>query len=160
MKLVFDKAFPKDLEKDFRLYMKKYEQRLPSWSKKFSFIWVPVSLEDNEDTLLRIEMQKEYKSSNIYAYPIILSRDDKESIFLHELCHTYTGPLFSYIHNLIQILLPAPDHEQFQQHLLEELRLLNESCTEDLTDVIEEMTQEIELLKSKTDKTRKRVAKK
>ena len=133
--LVYDANCPKELKAVLVPMFEQLHMLVPKWVED-----VYVTFEDDQDkdyTVAETTSCVEYRRVFLRFYPDFLyERDDKLYQFAHELLHSIYGTVYQYAYSTFANLLSGDADSRLQKQVAEQLRVYNESSTQDLTNMV------------------------
>lgn len=134
----FDSSFPDPLRKEFESLVNEYKFLMPPWLKRLTFHFSSV---EDQNTVLEMIAQEEYRIASMIVYPAFLVITDKEMqklCFMHELIHNFYDRLRSTAYNLANLL----QDDAAKKLANEQIRAADESGTQDMANAIMEVINE------------------
>jgi hypothetical protein len=144
LQVVFDTEFPPEIANRVYPLVEKWSFLIPDWVYIFYLFFNYDSEKDG--TCISNNTTYEYRRASLTFYAEWLRHDFfEERAFVHDLIHTFYGPLYIYASELVDKLI---DKDNLSKQIIHtNLNDLNESITEDWTRKILEMMEQILELK-------------
>lgn len=103
---------------------------VPAWATHCGVFWAS----DKPDTAIDSSIEYDYRRTRLRFFPAFVESnpDDRRYMVIHDLLHGFTSVVVDYASDTIGTLLPANEASKFREHALRELRIRNESATQDL----------------------------
>ena len=130
-KFVYDPAIPSTVKRELVKELKPFEWLVPGWCQEVGVTWNPQGPPDG--TIITCASMYEYRKVQLTFYPLFLSEiGDRREHVIHDLLHAFVSVLCDFAFDTIDRLVPHEEAPKFREALLEELRVRNESCVQDL----------------------------
>jgi len=134
-KFTYDSSIPPSVKKEIAKALKPFEWLVPDWCQEVFVLWNGQGGDDG--TVISSAVMYEYRRVILTFYPLFLNEEgSKTEHVIHDLLHTFISVISDYAHRTIEQLVPKEEAPKFREALLEELRMRDESCVQDLAHCI------------------------
>jgi hypothetical protein len=132
LNFIYDKSIPVETLGAIKDHLEPLAWLVPGWCQKVHVEWCS---EGGENTACIDECTEyEYRriSLRFYSEWLYGDADLRREQVTHELIHAFSGPLYDYVYDTIERLLPESDAPKFREHAIAELKVRNESFVQDM----------------------------
>lgn len=134
-KFTYEPGMPATVKREIVKALKPFEWLVPDWCQEVFVLWNEQG--GNDGIVISSAVMYEYRQVALTFYPLFLSEEEnKTEHIIHDLLHAFVSILSDYAHRTIEQLVPKEEAPKFREALLEELRMRDESCVQDLAHCI------------------------
>lgn len=133
MRITWDKNIEADNKERIESYLEKWSWLCPSWCGQLQ-----VNIKESDgswDAQINTNYKYRFAVLEIATSWLNLVEYEREATLVHELVHNFYNPMYWYASDTFESLI---QNEGFLEVVKESLKTLNESGTQDLTEVLME----------------------
>lgn len=130
-RFTYEPGMPLAVKREIVRALKPYEWLVPDWCQEVFVMW---SAHGGDGSIVITSSSAyEYRRVTLTFYPPFLSEEgNRAEHVIHDLLHAFVSVVSDYAYEVIDRLVSEEEAPKFRQTLLEELRVRNESCVQDL----------------------------